>query len=329
MVLSNNDLIRIIKSFNSVNYYETFEFLLDYISLDDHIAGDLFSSVLLFLRTPITKQQQNSQFEIIKKLIKYPIVKNVLNGHFFNYVIKSLNVQLVDLVITELDIQINEIFHGLIVLQWVVLYIISNTNIDFAYEMFYYLLSNGADINKKNESGFNIFYYIEMIRDASIEDKLYGMIKNQKTRKNLLIKEQKQNTKNKLNEMINDRIKRKLLLIKETQKSKEFEKKQSKTTKNKLKCKLKTLSTHQLTKEQTQSIKSKNDKQKVERKERKIISYKTTENNPKYIPKPPSIYQTKGQTQTIKLKKDEQKVENKILLPKITTITQIYTKTSK
>ena len=62
----------------------------------------------------------------------------------------------------------------LTVLQWVVCYLISkpNENNEFAYEMFNYFLTIGADINKRNSSGNGINAYINQIKDESIKQSL-------------------------------------------------------------------------------------------------------------------------------------------------------------
>ena len=137
------------------------------------------------MKTPNTKKQQTIQFEIITKLIKYPRIKDKLK-HYFNLVIYSLNVQLVGFFIKELNIHIadiKEVFFGWTVLQWVINYLINypNINNEFGYEMFEYLLSIGADINKKNYNGYNIDYYIKQITNQTTQNKLNEIIGFYKT----------------------------------------------------------------------------------------------------------------------------------------------------
>ena len=182
MKLSNDELVGIIESFESVDYYETIEVLLNYIEfngLTENIAGDLIFILIIQLTTPATKKQQNSQFEIIKKLIKYPIVKNYLKDNFYK-VIVSLNVNLVAFVIKELNIDINVLFGGYTALQLVVFYLNNNPNEndEFVYEMFDYLLAIGVDINKLDWRRFDVDYYIKRIKDQNIMKKLDEMITN-------------------------------------------------------------------------------------------------------------------------------------------------------
>ena len=66
------------------------------------------------------------------------------------------------------------------VLQSVINNLINNSNLnsEFAYEMFAYLLSIGADINKKYENGNDIFFDINQITDQDIKNNLYKIIEN-------------------------------------------------------------------------------------------------------------------------------------------------------
>ena len=149
--LSNDQLLDVLRRFESIHYYETNAYLVDNIKLNKKLVEDLIRKFLVFLTTPNNKTQQISQLEIIKKLTQYPTVKNRLK--YFNCVIKSLNVQLIDFYIKEFKIDINELFRGLTALQLVVEYLIDNksNNIEFAYEMFDYLLSIGADVKQIND----------------------------------------------------------------------------------------------------------------------------------------------------------------------------------
>ena len=192
MKLSNDELLNITKSFYSVHSYETIEFLIDYIKLNDVIAKDLFSKIFKFLyhlRTPTTTKQQNIQLEIIKKLIQYQSVKDLLNFNFYN-VIWSLNIQLVDFVIKELKININELktkvenndgefiftYNGLqVVIEY--LNFKQNKNNTFAYEMFDYLLSIGVNISKRDSNGQDVYCYMNRISDNIIKNELELIIK--------------------------------------------------------------------------------------------------------------------------------------------------------
>ena len=179
MSLSNDELVSIVKAIRSVDYYETIEFLIDnHIVLDDDI--DLMFLFLYHLRTPTTKKQQQIQFKIIKKLIQYPKARNCLKSGFY-YVIKSLNVQLVDFCINEfdIDIDIDGLLNGYSVLQLVCGYLnkYPNKNIEFAYEMFDYLISIGADLNKTDNNNKNVFYYLNLITNQTIKNKLNEIIK--------------------------------------------------------------------------------------------------------------------------------------------------------
>ena len=180
MNLSSYELVEIIYSFDSVDYYETFEFLLGFIKLNDDFFEELIEFGMYELRTPTTKEQQNSQFEIYKKLIKYKDVENRLKDGFL-FFIESLNIPLVDFVIKELDYKNNEegleiIYEGLFVIVVIVLNRVKNK--EFALEMFDHLLSiNKKDINTRQEDGTTILYWIEQINDQTIKDKLLEIIK--------------------------------------------------------------------------------------------------------------------------------------------------------
>ena len=122
MKLSTAELVEIIKSFRSVDYYETFEFLLNFIKLTNENALDLLikvyyryyylnhfyliSRVLISKpKTPTTKQKQTSQLNIFKKLFNYSSVKNYIKSYdFIPLAIYSLNIPLVDFLIKELHI---------------------------------------------------------------------------------------------------------------------------------------------------------------------------------------------------------------------------------
>ena len=52
--LSNDQSLTIIYSFNSVVFYESFEYLLDFIYLNEEIAKDLMITILNHLTTPTT-----------------------------------------------------------------------------------------------------------------------------------------------------------------------------------------------------------------------------------------------------------------------------------
>ena len=109
----------------------------------------------------------------------------------------SLNIQLVDFVIKELKLDINELFRGYSVLQLVVDYLIEypNKNNEFAYDMFDHLISIGADINKRDKYDNNIYYYIHLISDKNIQNKLNELIDNHKKSKYKLIRSNPKKTK--------------------------------------------------------------------------------------------------------------------------------------
>ena len=103
---------------------------------------------------------------------------NDLKNNFYD-VICSLNIELVDFVIDELNIDINVLFSGWTILQRaiVALYVNPNdNNIEFAYEMFDHLLKIGADIKKLDYKGKDIDNYIDRIRDEDIKNNLKEMI---------------------------------------------------------------------------------------------------------------------------------------------------------
>ena len=137
----------------------------------------LVEIALNVFRMPITKKQQNRQFQIIKKLIKYQSAKNYLYT-YFRRVIESSNIPLVDFIIKELSVDINELFSGLTVLQLVVEYLVNykNKNYDLGYEMFDYFLTIGADVNKNNSDGYDINYYINQIKDQNIQQTLFDKL---------------------------------------------------------------------------------------------------------------------------------------------------------
>ena len=80
--LSNDEILEIIYSIYSVSFYETFDYLLDFIKLNEEVALSLIMRFLTYLRTPNNKKQQQNQLEIIKKLIKYQSVKDHLKFLF-------------------------------------------------------------------------------------------------------------------------------------------------------------------------------------------------------------------------------------------------------
>ena len=188
MTLSNDELIKIIKSFNSVSYYETIEFILEYVDMDVHFAMDLIfiSFNRKSLRTPNNKKQQNSQFNIVQNLIKhYPVVKEEFKHQFYE-VIESLNIALFNLYIDLFSIGINRLYYGCSVLQLIVNYLINypNKNNKVVYEMFDHLLAIGADIKQKDSKANDIYFYINIITDHKIKENLNEIIKkhaNQKT----------------------------------------------------------------------------------------------------------------------------------------------------
>ena len=117
MTLLNYEFVNLIKSFNSVDYYEMIEYLLEnYIQLDEDIAFDLIRKVLYVLITP-KNEQQKSQLEIYKKLVVYKRVQDLLKLDFL-LVVLSLNIPLVEFIVNELKItDINGLFYGIYILQ--------------------------------------------------------------------------------------------------------------------------------------------------------------------------------------------------------------------
>ena len=177
--LSNNDFYFILLSFNSSSCYKTFEYLFEKIKLNDNISYRLMKIVLFKLRTPTTTKQQNIQLEIMKKLINYESVKRNIKTLFFEDVVYSFNIPLVDFCIKELNILNNyyQIFHSKYIVQWVVDYLTKNPiDVEFSYEMFDFLLTIGTDIKKRDEGIFDIHFYIDIIKDENIKNKLNEML---------------------------------------------------------------------------------------------------------------------------------------------------------
>ena len=187
MRLSNDELVNFIKSFKSISYYKTIEFLMYYIKLNDDIAITLLAYILSVLTTPTTKEQQNSQLMIIKKLIEYPKPKKALNSNFY-YVMFTMNIPVVDFVIKEFDIKVNDLFEvgdgddgayiKMTILQVVVDYLIYNPNINnkMAYEMIKHLVFIGADTKKRDFNGNDVNFSINQIKDENIKNKLNEII---------------------------------------------------------------------------------------------------------------------------------------------------------
>ena len=178
--LTTKEILEIIYSIYSVNFYETFEYLIDFIELDEIIANRLIFKVFFSLRTPNNKKQQQNQFEIIKKLMKNQTkikIKDELNINFY-FGICSSNIPLADFLINKFDIKINGFFYDLTILQIVVDYLIKNPNInnEFSVEMFDYLLRIGADVNKRNLDGKDIIFYIERIKNPIIRQLFFDKL---------------------------------------------------------------------------------------------------------------------------------------------------------
>ena len=183
MTLENKDLLEIIYSFIIPNqYYKTYEFLLfNYIQLTNENVVELID--LHDMKTPKTTKQQKNQFELYKRIIKeYPAFKKLVKDNF-SFVIKSLNIPLVDFIIKELKFDFNELFYCFTVLQHVVFYLNDKPNIndEFAYEMFEYFLSIGADINKRDYHDNDIYFSINRIKDKTIKEPLLLKLSNLKS----------------------------------------------------------------------------------------------------------------------------------------------------
>ena len=177
MKLSNNELQKVINTFYSVDYYETVEFLLKHIKLNDKIAYNLIIKVLFHLTTPTTKEQQQIQLNIYKKLCNYSLVKDfnlstkyLLIDHF-DLIVKSLNIPLINFIVIKFNIKINRLFIN--TLQMVVIYLIYNkNNNEFAYEMFDYLLRKDVDIYKRDSLGRFIYFHINRITEKTTKNTL-------------------------------------------------------------------------------------------------------------------------------------------------------------
>ena len=187
MTLSNHELvanINFIIRYKSVEYYEIFEILLDYVQLTDLIAYKLIENIYYNPKTANNDKQQSIQFEIYKKLIQFQSVKDFIKDNFY-FVIISLNIQLVDFVIKDLKININRLFNGRTVFQCIVGYLVNHPDKNFnsAYNMFGHLLMIGADILLRDEYGNDIYFYIKQITDQNIQMKLNEIISNHQTSK--------------------------------------------------------------------------------------------------------------------------------------------------
>ena len=172
MSLSNEELYSIMFAFDSVEFLGIFEFLLSYFELDEVCANNLLYGVLIDLRTPNTRKQQQIQFNIIQRIIKdYPNVKNVLKESFYD-VLQSLNIPLIDFFMKEFGITIDEEFDNKTCLQNAVFYLFNNPNqnIQFVFEMVDYLLTKGADVKQRNEYDQDIYFYIDEIADKNVQN---------------------------------------------------------------------------------------------------------------------------------------------------------------
>ena len=145
----------------------------------DSYHADTLLRVLLHLGPPNNRNKQEIQLKIIKKLFQFQSVKDLINNNFHN-IILSLNIKLFNFVITELSVDIGRLFDGLTVLEYVVLYLVYNPDInnEFAYEMFGHLLSLGADIKQINKYQEDVNYFINQIANQNIKDEINLMIEN-------------------------------------------------------------------------------------------------------------------------------------------------------
>ena len=169
--LSNEDLVKTIKTLKSVDYYEKIKFLLSFVKFDENIQNDLLVFILSCLTTPENEQQKNIQFEIVRflankksKLIKTTFLTN------FNLIIQTLNIPLIAFIINDYEININKLVQGRTNLNWVIINLINypTNNINLVYETFTYLLINGADIKQENYLGADIFELIMYIKTPTI-----------------------------------------------------------------------------------------------------------------------------------------------------------------
>ena len=186
MTLSENELIKIIISFRLVKYYETIEFLVDYLKEDltDNTAHLLIDFLMWHLRTPNNNKQQKSQLEIIKNLLEFQRAKDWLNNNF-NFVLRSLNIKLVDFLIEKLEIKINGLFGEITILQCIVVrYFIEDRSLiydNLGFKMFEHLLLIGADVNRRDFDGNDVNYLINIIRNEKIKNTLNEIITKHKT----------------------------------------------------------------------------------------------------------------------------------------------------
>ena len=72
--LSSDEVLEIVGLIGSVDFHETFEYLLDFVELNEEVALILINKVLSYFERPNTKKQQQIQLETIKKLMKYQSV---------------------------------------------------------------------------------------------------------------------------------------------------------------------------------------------------------------------------------------------------------------
>ena len=214
MTLTNteiNSFIDLNLNFYSFNEFQLILFLVDYSDFDDDFVYKLLIKVLNDVRFfpyldyqnyhRITKEQQEIQFKIVKQLAnKYQILQKHIKS-FLADVILTLNIQLVDFVIKTYHIDINEMvgtykivkteFINNTFLQCVISYLFycpdrvyysdpnyHYKNINFAYEMLFYLLGKGIDLEKPNWLGMNSYSYLELIQLPRISTELLGILTN-------------------------------------------------------------------------------------------------------------------------------------------------------
>ena len=170
MLLKDQEIKSIVFSIKSVEYYETINYLLDFIHLDLNTSFTLLVQTLEILTTPLTLTQQNIQFTIINKLINNQnnITKNITKidkyiQENFSLFALTLNIPLFDYIMKIYDFNVNEVnSSGFTCIHLLVIYAYNNLK-DFtvAFKMIKHLLSKGAIFNRVVREGDDLTYFIQ------------------------------------------------------------------------------------------------------------------------------------------------------------------------
>ena len=184
MKLSNDELFKIIETFKSNDYYETFEFLLDYLEIDDNETNkNLLIRALTYLKTAINTHEQTSQMNIVVRILANMYSKSSQSvftyfQNHFDLFIYTLNYYLVDFLLKEYKIDINKLVDGLTNLQWVVFHITydPNFNLELAYKMIDFLLTIHVDIKKLDGDGNDIFAWVDKITEPKIRQIIHSKL---------------------------------------------------------------------------------------------------------------------------------------------------------